>query len=72
MANGNFFTSLGSEDIRTNILSTISSPLWSAASATLTTFYTGSVQSASSGNYYYDIYNKAGSDSTRQVQFAVA
>ena len=69
---GNFFTPIGSDDKRTDVLSTISSPLWSNGSATLTAFYTGSVQSGSSGNYYYDIYNKAGSDSTRQVQFAVA
>ena len=69
---GNYFTDINAEDKRTNVLSTISSPLWSNGSATLTAFYTGSVQSGSSGNYYYDIYNKAGSDSTRQVQFAVA
>ena len=69
---GNYFTDINAEDKRTNVLSTISSPLWSNGSATLTAFYTGSTQSASSGNYYYDIFNKAGSDSTRQVQFAVA
>ena len=68
----NFFTPLDGTDKRTNIPSTISSPVWSGGVATLTAFYTSSVQSGSSGNYYYDVYDKAGSDSTREVQFAVA
>ena len=68
----NFFTTLDGTDKRTNIPSTISSPVWSGGSATLTAFYTGSTQSGSSGNYYYDVFNKVGSDSTREVQFAVA
>tara|TARA_R100000008_G_scaffold57268_4_gene35378 strand:+ start:30 stop:1085 length:1056 start_codon:yes stop_codon:yes gene_type:complete len=68
----NFFTLLDPEDKRTNIPSTVSSPVWSGGTATLSSFYTGSTQSGSSGNYYYDIYDKAGSDSTREVQFAVA
>jgi len=70
--NTNFFTTLEGEDKRTNIPSTISSPVWSGGSATLTAFYTGSTQSGSSGNYYYDVYDKAGSDTTREVQFSVA
>jgi hypothetical protein len=68
----NFFTQLVGEDKRTNIPSTISSPVWTGGSATLTAFYTSSVQSGSSGNYYYDVYDKAGTDSTREVQFSVA
>lgn len=68
----NFFTILEESDKRTNIPSTISSPAWSGGTATLTSFYTGSTQSGSSGDYYYDVYDKAGSDSTRQVQFAVS
>ena len=68
----NFFTALAGEDKRTNIPSTISSPVWSGGSATLTAFYTGSTQSGSSGNYYYDVYDKVGTDSTREVQFSVA
>ena len=68
----NFFTPLEDEDKRTNIPSTISSPVWSGGTATLTAFYTSSTQSGSSGDYYYDIYDKVGSDSTREVQFAVA
>ena len=68
----NFFTTLDGTDKRTNIPSTISSPVWSGGSATLTAFYTGSTQSGSSGAWYYDVYDKAGSDTTREVQFAVA
>ena len=63
----NFFTPLDGTDKRTNIPSTISSPVWSGGVATLTAFYTSSVQSGSSGNYCYDVYDKAGSDSTREV-----
>ncbi|MAG27129.1 hypothetical protein CMI47_16455 [Candidatus Pacearchaeota archaeon] len=72
----NFFTDLNPEDKRTNIISTVSAPLWSNGVTNLndssTGFYTSSVQSGSSGNYYYDVYDKAGTDSTREVQFAVA
>ena len=71
MAN-NFFTTITEEDKRTNVLSTISSPVWSGGTATLSSFYTGSTQSASSGDYYYDSYNKNAADTTREVQFAVA
>ena len=68
----NFFTDITEEDKRTNVLSTISSPVWSGGTATLTAFYTSSVQSGSSGDYYLDVYDKAASDTTRAVQFAVA
>ena len=73
MADTDYFTELNTTaDVRTNILSTISSPVWSGGSATLTAFYSSSVQSASSGDYYYDVYDKATADDTRQIQFAVA
>jgi hypothetical protein len=72
MPESDFFTPILDEDKRTNILSTVSSPVWSGGTATLTAMYTSSVQSASTGDYYYDVYNKAGSDSTREVQFAVS
>ena len=68
----NFFTELVGEDKRTNIPSTISSPVWTGGAASLTAFYTSSVQSGSSGNYYYDIYNAAVADTTREVQFSIA
>jgi len=72
MPESNFYTPIRAEDKRTNILSTVSSPVWSGGTATLTAMYTSSVQSGSTGDYYYDIYNKAGSDSTREVQFAIS
>ena len=53
-----FFTTLSGEDKRTNIPSTISSPVWTGGTATLTSFYSGSTQSGSSGNYYYDVFDK--------------
>jgi len=68
----NFFTTLEGTDKRTNIPSVISSPVWSGGSATLSAFFTGSTQSGSSGDYYYDVFDKAGSDTTREVQFAIA
>ncbi len=72
MAENDFFTELSGNDKRTNIPSTISSPVWSGGATTLTSFYTGSAQSGSSGNYYYDVFDKVGTDTTREVQFAVA
>ena len=72
MAEYDFFTELSGNDKRTNIPSTISSPVWSGGATTLTSFYTGSAQSGSSGNYYYDVFDKVGTDTTREVQFAVA
>ena len=72
MPTDNFFTPLTEEDKRTNILSTISSPVWSGGTATLQSFFTSSVQSGSSGDYYYDVYDKVQTDTTRQVQFAVS
>ena len=72
MAENDFFTELSGTDKRTNIPSTISSPVWSGGATTLTSFYTGSAQSGSSGDYYYDVFDKVGTDTTREVQFAVA
>jgi len=72
MADNDFFTGLAGDDKRTNIPSTISSPVWTGGVTTLTAAYTGSTQSASSGDYYRDVYDKVGSDTTREVQFAVA
>ena len=69
-----FFTDLNPEDKRTNIISTVSAPLWSNGVTNLNAagFYTSSVQSGSSGDYYYDVYDKGGTESTREIQFAVA
>jgi len=59
-------------DVVKNIKSTISSGLWSGGVGTLTSFYTQSAQSASSGNYYYDIYKtNPSTDSEAEVQFSI-
>ena len=44
MAENDFFTELAGTDKRTNIPSTISSPVWSGGATTLTAFYTGSAK----------------------------
>ena len=59
-------------DVVKNIKSTISSGLWSGGVGTLTSFFTQSAQSASSGDYYYDIYKTSPlTDSEAEVQFSV-
>jgi hypothetical protein len=51
---------------------TITSTAWSDNTTTMTTFFTSSVQSGSSGEYYLDIYDKdLATDSTAVSQFSV-
>lgn len=52
----------------------ISAGLWSGGAGTLLTCYTSSVQTASCGHYYIDVYNVATSSTTTtpEVQFSVA
>ena len=57
-------------DIVNNQLSTISEPLWSDSIGTLTTFFTGSIQSSNTGKYYYDVHKT--NDQTTDVEFAVS
>jgi len=52
-----------------NQVSTVSQPMWSSNTGTLTTFFTGSVQESNTGKYYYDIH--AADDQTAEVQFSV-
>jgi len=67
------FAAITEEDIYTDDnTQKITRGLFSSNAASLSTFFTSSAQSASSGDYYYDVYDKAGSDSTREVQFSVA
>tara|TARA_Y100000034_G_scaffold61626_1_gene74819 strand:+ start:3575 stop:4648 length:1074 start_codon:yes stop_codon:yes gene_type:complete len=61
-----FFTD---EDKLENVVSTIAEPVWTGNTATLTTFFTGSVQNSNSGKYYADVHKT--SDQTTDVQFAV-
>ena len=59
-------------DVVKNIKSVISSGIWSSGANTLTAYYTQSAQSASSGDYYYDIYKTSpATDSEAEVQFSV-
>ena len=60
------------QDIFNDDMQRITRGLFSGNATTLATFFTSSAQSASSGDYYYDVYDKVGSDSTREVQFSVA
>ena len=63
---------INNDDVYTDDIQKITRGLFSGNAASLATFYTSSAQSASSGDYYYDVYDKVGSDSTREVQFSVA
>lgn len=53
-----------------NVVNTVAEPMWSDATATLTTFYTGSTQNSNTGKYYYDVH--ASNDQTTDVQFAIS
>jgi hypothetical protein len=51
----------------------ITATLWSTNTPTLTTFFTSSTQIASTaGNYYYNIFQTASTQTSAQVQFALA
>jgi len=64
-----FFTN---EDVVTNVSQRITAGLWTGGTGSLSTFFTSSVQSGSTGDYYYDVYNGDPSSSLNEVQFAVA
>ena len=66
------FERITTDDIYEDNSQRITRGLFSGNAASLATFFTSSAQSASSGQYYYDVYDKVGSDSTREVQFSVA
>lgn len=51
----------------------VTAPVWSGDSTTLTTFFTSSTQiGGTSADYYYDIYQTASNLDTARVQFSVA
>ena len=59
-------------DIVINQAQQLTSGLWSSGTGTLTTFFTGSTQSGSSGAYYYDVYKTdPASDSAAEIQYGV-
>ena len=67
---------LESSDIVSNVSDTVSSGMWQDGSGTITTFYTSSTQSGSSGAYYLDVYSKkpqgTSADTTAKAQFSIA
>jgi len=66
------YTNFDTGDIVPNISQIITSAVWSNTSGSLTSFYTSSAQSASTGDYYYDVYQLDPSDVLAEVQFAIA
>ena len=62
-----------SGDVITNIKDIVSSGMWAEGAASITSFFTSSVQSGSSGEYYLDTYaSNPQSDTTAKTQFSVA
>jgi hypothetical protein len=60
------------EDVIPGQVNTVSSGMWSGGLGTLTSFYTSSVQSGSTGEHYYDAYNGVvGTNATASVQFSI-
>jgi len=65
--------SLVSSDVVTNVKDTVSSGMWADGAGSITSFFTSSTQSGSSGDYYLDVYSaNPQSDSTAKPQFSVA
>ena len=62
-----------SGDVITNIKDIVSSGMWAEGAASITSFFTSSVQSGSSGDYYLDAYaSNPQSDTQAKSQFSVA
>ena len=60
-------------DVVKNIKATISSGIWSGGASTLTSMFSQSAQSSSTGNYFYDVYKTSpATDSEAEVQFSLA
>jgi hypothetical protein len=70
---GSFSTGIykrfGEFDFVTNKVEVVTTGLWSGDTGSLTEFYTSDTQIATSGDYYYNVYNTA---ETSSIQFAVA
>jgi len=67
------FQNLDPDDIFDDaIIQKVTRGLFTNNAPSLATFFTSSTQAASSGQYYYDVYDKVESDSTREIQFSVA
>jgi len=67
------YTTFGTGDVVPNVRQTITDAVWSNTSGSLTSFYTSSAQSSSTGDYYYDAYNiDPDANSIAEVQFAIS
>jgi hypothetical protein len=70
--NGRIYTRFDpAEDIISNQKEKISRGLWSDGSGTLKTFHQSTVQSSSTGAYYYDVHNTVSTSADSKVQFAL-
>ena len=62
-----------SGDVITNIKDIVSSGMWAEGASSITSFFTSSVQSGSSGEYYLDVFaTNPQSDTQAKAQFSVA
>ena len=60
-------------DVISNIKDTVSSGMWENGSSTLTSFFTSSTQSGSSGTHYFDVYGtNPQTTTTAKAQFSIA
>jgi hypothetical protein len=66
------FSRFDDDDVIPGQVNVVSSGMWSGGSGTLTSFYTSSTQSGSTGEHYYDVYNGVvGTNATASVQMSV-
>ena len=71
--NGRTFTKFDLvNDVVSNQIETVTAGVWSDNVASLTTFFTSSVETTSQRRYYIDVYQANPSSSTAEVQFALA
>jgi hypothetical protein len=71
--NGRIYTRFDpAEDVISNQKEKVSRGLWSDGSGTLKTFFQSTVQSGSTGAYYYDVHNTVSTSADSKVQFAIA
>ena len=62
-----------SGDVITNVKDIVSSGMWADGAASITTFFTSSVQSGSNAAHYLDVFSaNPQSDSSAKVQFSIA
>ena len=64
------YTNFQPKDKLENVIRTRAEAIWSEGSASLVTFFTGSIQNSNTGKYYNDVY--ATSNQSSEVQFAVS